>query len=96
MSQVFDKGDLVRIYAKFRSGGAFVNPTAVTISVLDPNGTTTAYQYSLDEITRESTGIYYKDLSADYVGTYYVKTAATGTYQAAQEDSFKVRTTQFA
>jgi len=95
MSQVFDKGDLVRIYAKFRSGGAYVDPTTVKVSVKDPSGTSTDYLYSLAEVTKESTGVYYKDLSADLVGTYYVRTVTTGTYQAAQEDSFYVRDSEF-
>lgn len=93
----YSKGDLVRCSASFAdSAGAATNPTAVLFQVKTPAGTTTTYVYGTDaQLVRPSTGNYYVDVDASQVGTYHYRFYSTGTGQAADEGSFRVKDSNF-
>lgn len=93
----YSKGDLVRCSASFAdSAGTATNPTAVLCQVKTPAGTTTTYTYGTDaELVRASTGNYYVDVDASLVGTYHYRFYSTGTGQAADEGSFRVKDSNF-
>ena len=92
-----DVGDVVRVYAKFRSGGSYVDPGAVAIRIQDPSGNETGpFTYAGGTVSKASTGIYYYDLTIDEAGQWYARTNATGAYQGSNEDAFYVRTSVFA
>jgi len=92
----FDVGDVVRIYAKFRSSGSYVDPGAVAIKVQDPSGNEATYTYAGGTVSKSSTGVYYYDLTIDEAGQWYARSNATGAYQGSNEDAFYVRTSVFA
>lgn len=93
----YSKGDLVRCSASFAtSAGAATNPTAVLFQVKTPAGSTTTYTYGTDaQLVRASTGNYYVDVDASQVGTYHYRFYSTGTGQAADEGSFRVKDSNF-
>lgn len=93
----FDVGDLVRVTITFSVGGSNIDPTGLTFRHKDPSGNTSAtFTYGTSsEVVRESTGVYYSDVSVDEAGVWRVRWATTGTYQSAVEDDFYVRTSNF-
>ena len=93
----YSKGDLVRCSASFAdSAGTATNPSAVIFQVRNPAGTTTSYTYGTDaEVVRPSTGSYYVDVNANLVGTWHYRFYSTGTGQAADEASFRVKDSYF-
>ena len=93
----YSKGDLVRCSAAFAtSAGAATDPTVVRFQVRNPAGATTAYVYGTDaQLVRSSTGSFYVDVDASQVGTWHYRFYSTGTGQAADEGSFRVRDSWF-
>jgi len=91
----FDVGDVVRVYARFRSGGSFVDPGSVGIKYQDPSGNETSLTYAGGTVSKSSTGVYYADITIDEAGQWYARANATGAYQGSSEDGFYVRTSQF-
>ena len=71
------------------------DPTAVTLKVKNPAGTTTTYTYALTTVTRDSLGVFSKQVTLDSVGTWRSRWEATGAVIAAQEGALTVRRTEF-
>lgn len=94
----YDVGDLVQATGTFTdapTGGSAHDPTAVSFTMKEPDGTRTTYVYGTDaEVVRSATGIYYVNWSATQEGRHYYRWFATGTGQAAEEGSFIVRQEQ--
>lgn len=91
----FDVGDVVRVYARFKSSGSYVDPGAVAIKYQDPSGNETSLTYAGGTVSKASTGVYYADVTIDEAGQWYARVNATGSYQGSSEDAFYVRTSQF-
>lgn len=84
-------GDTVRITNTFSVAGTPTDPTTVTLVVTDPSGNTEGtYTYGGATITKSSTGVYYKDLTVDEVGTWLYRWTGTGTVADVAVDSFDV------
>ena len=98
MATEYDIGDLPRVKATFTDlDDTNVNPTTVSVTVLKPNGTSATYEYGTDEeVVREATGIYYIDVSVDQSGRWRYRWESTGTGQAAEEGTFRVKTQRVA
>ena len=94
MSNVYHISQLVRISATFTVGGAATDPTTVTLRIKDPSGNKTVYTYALAEITKDSAGVFHKDITVDEAGCWYYRWEGTGTVQAVDEDYFYVRSRQ--
>ena len=90
----YDVGDLVKVIGTFTdpdAGDALIDPTAVFLSVKDPSGNLTTFEYDVDDdITRESEGVYSAEIDCDEAGTFYYRWFSTGLGKAAEEKSFKV------
>jgi hypothetical protein len=91
----YDKGDTIRLWAYFKVNSVYTDPTAVTLRVKNAAGTVSVYTYALAEITKSSTGIYYKDVSLTDDGIWYYRFEGTGTVAAAGEYQFEVRRSEF-
>ncbi len=91
----YDKEDTIRVWAYFKVNAVYTDPTAITLKVKNAAGTTSTYTYALGEITKSSTGIYYKDISLTDDGIWYYRFIGTGTVAAAAEGSFEVRRSEF-
>lgn len=94
-TNTYDKGDLIRVKATFTVSSVVTDPTAITLKVKDPDGTITTYTYAGGSITKDSTGVYHKDLSVSNDGVWYYRFEGTGTCQAASENKFIVRKSEF-
>ena len=94
-TNTYDKGDAVRLRVTFTIDSVNTDPTTITLRVKNPVGTKTVYTFALAEITKEATGIYYKDISVDDDGIYAYRFEGTGTVEAASEHKMKVRTSEF-
>jgi hypothetical protein len=92
----YDLGDVVRLTGTFtNSAGAAADPTTVTFSYTDPNGTTTTLVYLTDAaLVKDSTGVYHVDIAASIEGIWRWRWLSTGTGAASTEGQFAVvRTT---
>lgn len=91
MAGVYDKGQLVRVSVTFQdTTGAYVDPTTVVLTVIDPAGTTTT-----PSVTKDSLGHYHADVNANLSGTWKYRFTGTGTNQGADEDYFTVNQSSF-
>lgn len=90
----YDIGDLVRVTSTFTltADDTAVDPTTVTYTVKDPSGNETEYTYAGGEVTRSSTGVFYKDVSIDEAGRWWIRVDGAGACVAAAEHSLLVRT----
>lgn len=91
MANTYDVGDLVRVTGTFTVGSVATDPTTVTLKVKDPSGNLDTYTYALSQVTKSSTGIYYKDLSIDEAGVWRYRFVGTGACVGEEEKWFEVR-----
>jgi hypothetical protein len=91
----YAKGSTVRFACTFQVAGVDTDPTAVTLRVKDPAGTTTVYTYALGQLTKDATGIYSMALLLSTAGTWYYRWEGTGAAAGADEDSLNVETGAF-
>ncbi len=91
-AQIFDEGDLVRLYASFTKGrnpAVPTNPTDITVTVKAPDGS--VKNFVTGDLTNDSTGNYHVDFDVDQTGHFYFRYAGTGAVKAAGEGEFYVR-----
>lgn len=91
----YDKQDSVRLKVTFKVDSVNIDPTTVTLRVKDSEGVTSVYTYSGASVTKESTGVYYKDITVTTDGVWYYRFEGTGACQAASEHKFVVRKSEF-
>lgn len=94
----FDLGDAPRAFGEFRNfAGVLTDPTTVKVSIKKPDATVTTKTYGTDgDVIKQSTGIYYIDINADTTGTWAFRWFSIGTGQAASEQRFRVRQSDFS
>lgn len=85
------EGATVRLQATFKVSGTETDPNTVTLKVKDPSGTTTSYTYAAGELTKDSTGVYYKDVTPDDVGAWTYRFIGTGAAAGVDEATFEVQ-----
>lgn len=95
MANSYDINDLPRTTATFTVSGVATDPTTVTLKVKDPSGNTDTYTYALSQITKSSTGVYYKNIPIDEAGDWWYRWEGAGAVVAAYEGYFRVRRSQF-
>lgn len=88
----YDIGDVVRISSTFTQNAVAIDPSTVSLTVKDPAATSTTYTYAGATVTKDSVGNYHVDVAPTLTGTYKYRWVSTGTGQAAEENSFQVRT----
>ena len=87
MTSRYVVGDAVTVSHDF---GA--DPTTVSLAVNKPDGTSTTYTYAAAQITKVSTGVYSKAITADETGTWTYVWTATGTGADVVDGSFDIST----
>lgn len=92
MANRYTVGQLVRCIGTFTdTTDEKHNPTAVSVKVVNPSGTSTTYVYGTDAaLVNDSTGIYHIDISPTTEGRWWYQFAATGTGQTAEKNYFEV------
>jgi hypothetical protein len=103
VSTIADVGDRWRLgnhaasaEAAFTTGGVATDPTAVTLTLVAPDGTTTVWAWptpgaSEGTLTREAVGRFYADQTWDQAGLHWCRLVGTGTVEAAAEWGVAVR-----
>ena len=88
-------GDTVTLTATItNSAGTATDPTDLTLQVQNPAGTVTLYTYSLGEITKSSTGVYYKTVALSSAGYWFWEFQASGTIAKVENGNIYVRAQQ--
>lgn len=92
----YDLGDVVELEATFTDDdGELADPTTITLKIKDPSANVTTLTYAAAELTRESMGVYYYNLTIDEAGMWYYRWISTGTPATAEEACFYCRASQF-
>lgn len=72
------------------------DPSTVTLKHKLPDGTINSYTYAGGTVTKDSTGIYSKNLSLADDGEHFYRFVGTGTVETAEEKRFTVRPSEFS
>jgi hypothetical protein len=87
----YKKGTMVRVTATFRDTNTTpVDPTTVTCTAVDGNGTTRP-----QTVVKDSVGNYHADINADTSGLWSYQFKGTGTNQGADEGTFDIAPSRF-
>lgn len=81
--------ELATLTNTFSVSGTATDPTAVTLVVLPPSGTSATYTYPAS-ITKTSTGIYTKDVTCNEAGVWHYRWEGTGTASDAVDGTWTV------
>ena len=101
---LYDVGDLIRIRFESRVNeeeispqNELTDPTDLTLKIKEPDGTISTFTLaeSPSVVFRSSLGKFYYDFDITQEGRHYFKWDATAPAQSSEEDSFKVRDSQF-
>ena len=69
-----------------------VDPSALAFTMLEPDGSTTSYQYGVDEaVLHDGLGLFRVEWDVVQAGTHWCRWAAAGNIGAAEELGFKAR-----
>jgi hypothetical protein len=91
MTNIYDRGDVVRLSANFTDmSDNAADPDSVTLRVKQPDATVTVYVYPGGDIVKDGTGQYHYDLPIADSGDWYYRYEGTGAVQAAAENLFHV------
>lgn len=90
MADRFVVGDTVTLTNTFAVSGTATDPTTVSLVVTDPAGTATTYTYAGATITKSSTGVYTKNVTASTAGIWSYAWTGTGTAADVASSSFVV------
>lgn len=98
VTTAYDIGDARRLSIAFTNlAGAAADPTAVTFTMREPDGTETAYVYGANaELVKSGTGAYYVDWAIGQAGRHVYRWVGTGTVAAAESAEFWARRTNQA
>lgn len=70
--------ELARLSNTFTVSEVATDPTTVAMTLTSPTGTATTYTYALAEITKDSTGVYHKDVTCSEAGEWVYRWVGTG------------------
>jgi len=86
-------GDQPTIKCTFRDRAEVAtDPTTVTFTMKEPDGTKTTYTYGTDtELRNDATGVYQTEWPITKEGAHYFEFRGTGTVAAVQDATFAAR-----
>ncbi len=102
MPSTYDVGDIVRQIGTFTDTGGIVgDPSTVKFGYTTPDSTalstgnsftrTSTSTGAIDSINKETTGVYFVDITTTAGGLYETRFTSTGNLQASGESWFSVR-----
>ena len=91
MALEYDLNDTVSPTCTFTVSDVNTDPTTISLTVREPDGTTTTYTYAGATITKTSTGVYTKNITLAKRGVWLFQWAGTGACQASAEGTVTVR-----
>ena len=94
----YDLGDMRRLTVTFTNLAGFVaDPTGVSFSIRNPDGTATAYVYGTDaELVKSAVGIYYVDFAITLVGRHVFRFSGTGAVSTSETGEFYAKRNEAA
>lgn len=91
MTDVYTFGKTVRITGTFRAlGVTLTDPTTVTLVIETPGKVETTYTYSGGGVTRDSVGVFRRDVDANESGTWSWRWIGTGAVADVDEGQFVI------
>ena len=85
----YDVGDVAILSAEFKnSEDQLIDPTAVTVRVLKPDGTLVS---PAPTAVRDSQGLYHAEVHLDLAGRWRYRVEGSGEAESAEESHFDVR-----
>jgi hypothetical protein len=95
--QVWDVGDVAVVRGSFYdTAGTLTDPTTITLKARDPSGNIATYTYAEATVTKDSTGVYSKNVTLDEAGKWTFGWTATGTVATSAVYTILVRSDPFA
>ena len=91
MALEYDLNDTVSPTCTFTVSDVNTDPTTISLTVREPDGTTTTYTYAGATVTKSSTGVYTKNITLAKRGVWLFQWAGTGACQASAEGTVTVR-----
>jgi hypothetical protein len=88
MANSYAKGDTIRMSGAFTVSSVATDPTTVTLVIETPAGVETTYTYALSQVTKASTGSYYKDIALTESGYYKYRWTGTGAVATVGDDTY--------
>lgn len=89
-------GATKRVTATARNAtGDLADPTTLSFVVTQPDGTETTYTYADGQLTKSSTGVFYRDILFDQGGLWVIRQAATGAVAQVDLEYVRVRDSAF-
>lgn len=95
MANTYAVGESIILSATFTVATVNTDPTTVTLRIKDPTGNIDVYTLALATVTRDSAGVFHKDLTIDESGEWFYRWEGTGTCVAADEVQFLVTASEF-
>jgi hypothetical protein len=92
--ETYEIGQVAHLKATFKDGltKALADPTTVTCKVKEPDDTVTTLVYGTDAaLIKESTGVYYVDVSVDQEGMHWYAFEGDGVVESRSEKRFMVK-----
>jgi uncharacterized protein YfaS (alpha-2-macroglobulin family) len=94
VNNTYVSGNEIRLSVAFQTlDGNAIDPTAVELKVIDPDGDVTTYLP--DAVVKDAVGHYHVDLTMDVAGRWYYRFEGSGAVTAAGEGSFTVNHSPF-
>jgi len=89
---IYDIGDMIRLDAELTVSGAVIDPTYLSLSVIDPLDVEYTFIYGqTGAFVHPSTGLFYLDFYAQYPGQYTYRFYSSGTVWGAEVKRFVVK-----
>jgi len=83
-------GGTRRVSINFAVGGVATDPTTVTLVMTTPSGGASTYIYSLGQVTKSATGVYYKDVDNSERGWWQWHWEGSGACDQVDEGHYYV------
>ena len=90
MANVYDLGDSARLDALFTVTGIATDPTIVELEVRYPGGNTSTFTLAGGGVTKQSLGLFYRDVFLNDAGQWWYRFFGSGVVLAADEAYFLV------
>jgi len=99
MAEVYEVQQSVRVWGFFKVAGVLTDPTTIQLQTEDPSGNEDSYTFAAATVTKDGTGIYYRDVLLDEASNttrdWTFRWKGTGAVIAAWEESIEVQATVF-
>lgn len=83
--------ETVRLTNTFTVSGTATDPTTVSLTVTSPSGVVTTYTFAGGEVTKDSTGVYRRDIACTEAGIWRYVWTGTGTASDVQRGEWTVQ-----